>query len=82
MTGTPVMVKYLESIEQEAGINYPWVARQWLTCSGSECGRSGCPGHPTNAHGFASEEKSSRFMRGEKAVVLSLMQLMTYPFTI
>jgi hypothetical protein len=39
------------------GIYYPKQRGHWMGCSGNECRRSPCPGNPTNAHGFASQEK-------------------------
>jgi hypothetical protein len=39
------------------GIYYPQQRGHWMGCSGNECRKSLCPGYPTIAHGFASQEK-------------------------
>ena len=39
------------------GIYYPHEIRRWLGCSGNVCRRSTCPGQPTAAHGFATQDR-------------------------
>ena len=38
------------------GVYYPPLSGIWMGCTGSTCPRSSCPGQPTTAHGFATEE--------------------------
>ena len=38
------------------GVYYPRSPGYWMGCTGSTCPRSSCPGQPTTAHGFATEE--------------------------
>ena len=38
------------------GIYYPRSPGYWMGCTGGTCPRSSCPGQPTTAHGFGSEE--------------------------
>ena len=38
------------------GLHYPHQKGFWLACS-STCGKSSCPGHPTDALGFSQEDK-------------------------
>lgn len=39
------------------GLYYPRQIGTWLGCSGSYCAKATCPGNPTHAFGFASNEK-------------------------
>ena len=40
------------------GVYYPYERGNWLSCSGgSQCSKSGCPGIPSIAHGFAAADK-------------------------
>ena len=38
------------------GFYYPYQPGFWLGCAGANCAKSDCPGSPTTAHGFASED--------------------------
>ena len=38
------------------GFYYPYQPGFWLGCAGANCANSDCPGSPTTAHGFASED--------------------------
>ena len=38
------------------GLHYPRQRGHWLGCAGNQCGRATCPGHPTTAYGFASQD--------------------------
>lgn len=44
------------SVGDLVGLYYTNVANNWLSCSANTCTRTSCPGQPTTAHGFASEE--------------------------
>ena len=41
------------------GIYYPRESGKWLGCAGSQCGKAGCPGQPSQ-HGFQSPSKWSQ----------------------
>ena len=38
------------------GLYYPAQANHWLGCTETTCPHSSCPGQPTTAHGFATDE--------------------------
>ena len=39
------------------GLHYPRQPGHWLGCPGNQCDKRTCPGSPTTAHGFSSDEK-------------------------
>ena len=39
------------------GLHYPHQPGHWLGCAGNQCGKATCPGSPTTAYGFSSDER-------------------------